>query len=479
MGMTGWRRFVAASVLSVLSTVGLVGTDGVGAATPHQVPALPALGPIYTTSPGPTAVTIEGSLNPNGSATTYEFNFGTTTAYGSTTPIGNAGAGTALVTVSTTLTNLIPGTSYHADLVATNSAGSVASGDLRFVTATDSTTTTPGGSPPPPTVAAQSLAAVPVTNPGSAFDSLSGVSCVAPSFCVAVGFVGRRASAVTPLIERWSGSSFTIVSSPATPGAALSAVSCSSVSNCLAVGRDGLNTYAEHWNGYTWRVVATPSPRSTGNDILNGVACPTSAACWAVGLRNGGTLALGALAEYWDGRTWRVVATPSPAGAEMAGVSCATAVDCWAVGARDATAYSAARPFSEQWNGRSWRVQSMRGTSGDALAVTCEGARACWAVSTARDAPVLELLQGSWQRVTVPPRASYDALACTSAHDCWAVGGGGALWNGRSWATATVAANGDALLGVSCLTRDRCIAVGVTGTAITSQRAIAAATRPW
>ena len=480
MRTAGWRLVAAASVLGALSAVGLVGTSGVGAAaSAHQVPVLPALGPIYTSSPGPTSVIIDGSIDPNGSATTYVFNFGTTTAYGSTTTTGSAGGGTALVTVSATLTGLTPGTVYHADLVVTNSAGTVTSGDLRFTTATSSTTTTPGPPPPPP-VAAQSLETVAVANPAGAFDSLNAVSCVAPSFCVAVGFAGRGTSQITPLIERWSGSSFATVASPATSGAALSGVACSSDANCLAVGRVGLNAYAEHWNGHAWRVVATPSPRTSGNDILNGAACPTSASCWAVGLSNGGTPALSTLVEHWDGRVWRVVSTPSPAGSELAGVSCATAIDCWAVGAADAaTSFGTARPLSEQWNGRVWRVQSMPGTSGQALAVTCDRTGTCWATMTARNAAVLGLERGSWQRVTTPPRASYDALTCASAHDCWAVDGGGALWNGRSWAPATVAANAGVLLGVSCLTTDRCVAVGVTGTAITTQRATAVATRPW
>ena len=470
---------MATSVLGALSALGLVSAGGVGAAaTAHQVPVPPALGPIYTSSPEPTTVIIDGSIDPNGSATTYVFNFGTTTAYGSTTPTGSAGAGMAIETVSATLAGLVPGTVYHADLVATNSAGTVTSGDLRFTTATGSPTTTLGP-PPPPTVATQSFETVAVANPAGAFDSLNAVSCVAPSFCVAVGFEGRGTSQVAPLIERWSGSSFTTVSSPATPGAALSGVACSSASNCLAVGRVGLNTYAEDWNGRAWRMVATPSPQKSGNDILNGVACPTSASCWAVGLRNGGTPALAALVEHWDGRAWRVVAAPSPAGSELAGISCATTVDCWAVGANAATSFGAAHSWSEQWNGRGWRVQSMPGTSGEALAVTCDRSGACWAATTERGVPVLGLRRGLWQRVQAPARASFDALACASTHRCWAVGGGGALWNGRSWTTATVSSNGGVLLGVSCLTTDRCVAVGVTGTAITAQRATAAATRPW
>src|SRR5205085_1350178 len=86
-----------------------------------------ATAPTATTGPvtsvGPTTATVSGSVNPNGSATSWFVEFGTTTSYGSKTAAVNAGSGTSPTTISATLTRLTPGTSYHYRVVATSSAG--------------------------------------------------------------------------------------------------------------------------------------------------------------------------------------------------------------------------------------------------------------------------------------------------------------------------------------------------------------------
>jgi len=72
---------------------------------------------------GPTTATVSGSVNPNGTATTWHVEYGTTTSYGTPTAGVSAGSGTASVAVSQTLTGLTPGTSYHYRIVATSTAG--------------------------------------------------------------------------------------------------------------------------------------------------------------------------------------------------------------------------------------------------------------------------------------------------------------------------------------------------------------------
>ena len=70
---------------------------------------------------------LNGFVDPNGLDTSYYFQYGTTTAYGSTTGIQPAGNGTSLVTVSSTLTGI--GTAWGSDqvydyqLVVVNSSG--------------------------------------------------------------------------------------------------------------------------------------------------------------------------------------------------------------------------------------------------------------------------------------------------------------------------------------------------------------------
>ena len=71
---------------------------------------------------------------PNGVATGVHFEYGPTTAYGSTTPPTRVGAGTSIVPVTTPVTGLSPGTTYHARVVATNSAGTTNGEDVTFTT---------------------------------------------------------------------------------------------------------------------------------------------------------------------------------------------------------------------------------------------------------------------------------------------------------------------------------------------------------
>jgi phosphodiesterase/alkaline phosphatase D-like protein len=90
-------------------------------------------GPV--TAVGPTTATVTGSVNPNGSTTTWHVEYGTTTSYGSHTTSQNAGSGTTSVAVSANLSGLKPGTTYHYRLVATNSAGTSRGADAILTTA--------------------------------------------------------------------------------------------------------------------------------------------------------------------------------------------------------------------------------------------------------------------------------------------------------------------------------------------------------
>lgn len=100
----------------------------------------PTLAPSVTTGAvsglSTTGATLAGTVNPKGAATTYEFEYGTTTAYGGSTGDTDAGAGNAAVTVSETLSALSPATTYHYRLVATNVQGTTYGSDATFTTAT-------------------------------------------------------------------------------------------------------------------------------------------------------------------------------------------------------------------------------------------------------------------------------------------------------------------------------------------------------
>jgi Ca2+-binding RTX toxin-like protein len=104
----------------------------------------------------PHSATLGGLVNPQGAATTYHFEYGTSTAYGSSTPNANAGAGNADQQVSAPISGLRALTSYHYRLVATSAAGTTLGVDREF----QSAEITCGSLPAPPL---KPLAAAPVT----------------------------------------------------------------------------------------------------------------------------------------------------------------------------------------------------------------------------------------------------------------------------------------------------------------------------
>lgn len=82
-----------------------------------------------------TTATLNGTINPQGTATSYRFEYGTTTSYGSLTGVTSAGAGTGDVALSAPIGGLAPGTTYHFRLVALRGGVEIASGaDATFTT---------------------------------------------------------------------------------------------------------------------------------------------------------------------------------------------------------------------------------------------------------------------------------------------------------------------------------------------------------
>jgi hypothetical protein len=87
-----------------------------------------------------TGATLNGTVNPAGIQTTYHFEYGPTTAYGSASPDVVIPAGLTNVAVTFDVAGLGVGATIHARLVATNAAGPATSADATITLA----------SPPPP-----------------------------------------------------------------------------------------------------------------------------------------------------------------------------------------------------------------------------------------------------------------------------------------------------------------------------------------
>ncbi|HEX5376318.1 MAG TPA: 6-bladed beta-propeller [Solirubrobacterales bacterium] len=82
------------------------------------------------------AATMHGTVNPNGLATAYRFEVGTTTSYGFSVPVTDKGIGSGKsgVEVSEELAGLKSKTTYHFRVVATNAEGTSYGKDETFTT---------------------------------------------------------------------------------------------------------------------------------------------------------------------------------------------------------------------------------------------------------------------------------------------------------------------------------------------------------
>jgi hypothetical protein len=79
------------------------------------------------------SATLNGTVNPNGLSTTVRFQYGSTTSYGSTTPIQTK-SGNTTQNVAANISGLAANTTYHFRIVATNSGGTRYGSDKTFTT---------------------------------------------------------------------------------------------------------------------------------------------------------------------------------------------------------------------------------------------------------------------------------------------------------------------------------------------------------
>lgn len=100
--------------------------------------------PIATTEAaseiGTHGATLNGKVNPEGSATTYQFEYGTSLSYGTKTAATAAGEGTSEVAVKQAVSGLASNTTYHYRIAATNVGGTTYGSDKTFKTTSAGTT---------------------------------------------------------------------------------------------------------------------------------------------------------------------------------------------------------------------------------------------------------------------------------------------------------------------------------------------------
>jgi hypothetical protein len=280
---------------------------------------------------------------------------------------------------------------------------------------------------------------------------LSGVSCVAGGFCVAVGSQPKQ-GALTEVLLAGGWTHETVLSPPG--AASLTAVSCVSEGFCVAVGSTPLEQpLVETWSGSGWTQSDSRSFATNGGDgLLTGVSCVSVDNCVAVGTSFLAGKQTAIVAIDTDG-VWQRLPLRGLSGAPtLTGVSCVQPGWCLAVGSHRSATADVTEPLA-------LRIEADRVT-----------------------------------RLALPaaPTASFNGVSCPRIHRCVAVGDVPApgqpvgataqapfaeALNGGAWAVLTPVTQGtsDALSGgVSCLRARRCVAVGYDVRATSAQITAAA-----
>ena len=425
--------------------------------------------------------TLNGSVNPNGSATTYKFEYGTKEKElnKATAPL-SAGSGSTSLKFKSEV-NLEPETKYYFHIWASNEGGTTTGSELSF--------TTSGGL----WSIKESL------NPGTSGSYLFDVSCEpSASACTSVG-KGTSSGVDGPVALRWNGSAWSEQAAAKKSGSTqnrLLGVDCPSETRCIAVGNyqnseGGPATLGELWNESKWSVQTTPVPSEATSSELVAVGCNSTANCRAAGsavIKGVKT----AIVESWTSPTWSSQSIPIPEGAtssQLDGIDCLWSNFCVAVG-RYTTSGGSIKNLAMFWNGTEWKLQTLtdpkEAAQSTLLDVACTPtpnrctAVGGWKNSVLEQFTMAYRFDGStWTLQSTPnPVGSiasvFQEVSCATETSCaaagsWVSGGGGSNqtlaedWNGTSWSIQGTpnpsGASFSAFFGLSCRSTS-CHAVG-------------------
>lgn len=266
----------------------------------------------------------------------------------------------------------------------------------------------------------------------TASNELVAVSCSSSSFCVALGWapVGPF-NAWTTRALLYNGSSW---GSPVTIDGTsfLDGISCPTTSFCAAVGGAG---EAVTFNGTTWS-----APASIGGGGARSVSCPSASFCVAAN-RGGGVVT-------YNGSAWGAPVNIDGTN-QMEGVSCASTSFC-------VTLDGVGRAF--KYNGSGWSDTPLLG-GGGLSSVACASLTNCIAVDGAGRALTYD---GSWgQPVAIDPFSSLISISCPSASFCAALDQDGRVLtrSGGSWGAPVQIGGGGELVALSCSSASFCVAI--------------------
>jgi hypothetical protein len=298
-----------------------------------------------------------------------------------------------------------------------------------------------------------------------------------------------------------------------TEQAELTGVSCPSATQCTVVG----NTLSGSLNetrtpflltgsGQSWAAELAPVP--TGTDMTNytmgAVACPSASTCVAVGAGEfvgDDPVKYGAVVLTGSAGSWTATQVHLPADIDtgmpltISGVSCPSVSLCFASGTyQDSTVNHKEHGLLLEWSNGSWTateapLPSDVGSNDfvELTGVSCPSVSLCFATGTydAERGVLLTWSGGSWTAATAPmPSDAHTSaeiasdllgISCPSASKCVAVGyyvnttgvqdGLLLTWSGGSWTAAGAPPAGSGgtvavLAAVSCASPTQCTALG-------------------
>lgn len=205
----------------------------------------------------------------------------------------------------------------------------------------------------------------PIAITGANSVTLQGVSALAANNAWAVGWsFDNTANLIAPLIEHWNGSAWSVFSNVPTEQTGvtfLNGITAISANDIWAVGDftsdngDSINL-AMHWDGTTWSLTDPAVLIDQGsNETLQGVSAVSHTDVWAVGNDMDTQNNQQPFAIHWNGSTWKQIATPHSnrnggTSSQLTAVAALSSSDVWAVG------IDGLGGFLEHWNGSSWSL---------------------------------------------------------------------------------------------------------------------------
>lgn len=278
--------------------------------------------------------------------------------------------------------------------------------------------------------------------------SLTSVVALSPTDVWVAGYnrTPRQEGRIT-LVQHWNGKQWSTVPNPNPTQPNYFDLSMAAVSstNVWVVGQyynaaDSLLPLTERWNGTSWKIVATPALPSVTESLFYAAAhIPSTQQLWAVGYAMKGPRPAyeQPLIERWDGTAWHAVGGPTlpsgALGARLRGVVALSANDAWAVGEYTASDHTI-RTLIVHWNGYAWTVASSPNTWGSLSGVAAAGLRDVRAVGYVASGDgntqhaLIEQWNGSaWRAISTPEpsgaaSSGLSGITSDGAGSYWAVG---------------------------------------------------------